>query len=336
MSRASRSERVRRRGLGPASHHAWLAYTVDPVIGYREAVDDDPALGRITRCPAEPGSYAAPPGGRLQPSSTTRCSRSGRNRSRRRSRSTEGWRPMGSRKSATRCFTCPGGWTVNGAGTRTASYALRNGNPMTTEEFNIEHVEAAGIELSRSNNGRRGNCPTCGEQRAFVILTGVTSTSAPGSSAGPAMTATRSSRRSIFTWPDIYGEEAPAGSAAEIRSAIFDGAQRLGADIPEVEELPGSCGLLYRGQAMNLFAERGAGKTVVATILAASVAATGGRVLYLDRENGPELLAPPRRGRGRDPQLSGPPREGKARRVPLADAWPGLGPGAVRQGIRGL
>ena len=91
--------------------------------------------------------------------------------------------------------------------------------------------------------------------------------------------------------------DAAAGSAVdasakvdEIRRALLDEAQDTrDGNGPAREELPGTNGLLYRGQAHLFFGERGGGKTLAVKIAALSAAAHGERVLYLDRENGQPL-----------------------------------------------
>jgi hypothetical protein len=55
------------------------------------------------------------------------------------------------------------------------------------------------------------------------------------------------------------------------------------------QEAPGTAGTLHAGVAAAMWADRGQGKSSAALVLAASHAAAGGRSLYLDRENQPEL-----------------------------------------------
>jgi hypothetical protein len=74
--------------------------------------------------------------------------------------------------------------------------------------------------------------------------------------------------------------EEDGGAAGILRELLEGGADPFAADAAtERAELPGGCGLLHRGVATLLFAERGAGKSWVALTLALSVARSE-RVLY--------------------------------------------------------
>jgi hypothetical protein len=88
----------------------------------------------------------------------------------------------------------------------------------------------------------------------------------------------------------------PAGQASEapevesIRRALFeDSIDVWDAGDTIREEAPGTEGLLHAGIAVEMFADRGAGKSSVALMLGTAHAAAGGRVAYFDRENSPSL-----------------------------------------------
>ncbi|MEO8092060.1 MAG: AAA family ATPase [bacterium] len=77
------------------------------------------------------------------------------------------------------------------------------------------------------------------------------------------------------------------GNGMEISRALFDEPQATtDATGPAREEVPGTGGLCYRTQAVVLFSDRGAGKSMVAKIIGLSAAVNGERVYYFDRENG--------------------------------------------------
>lgn len=56
------------------------------------------------------------------------------------------------------------------------------------------------------------------------------------------------------------------------------------------DEVPATAGMLHRGIPVEMFGERGAGKSIVTVMLGVSAANAGERVLYLDRENGAGLI----------------------------------------------
>lgn len=84
-------------------------------------------------------------------------------------------------------------------------------------------------------------------------------------------------------------------SVERIRHALLDEPMSLLAALrderPAVDPLPGTAGLLARGEAHLIFSERGQGKSLVSLILGLSAAARGERVLILDRENGDAVTA---------------------------------------------
>jgi len=77
---------------------------------------------------------------------------------------------------------------------------------------------------------------------------------------------------------------------AGIARALFDDPQRTdeGGDSAR-EELPGTGGLLHRGQSVIFFAARGEGKSILALLLGVSAAVAGTPTYYFDRENGASL-----------------------------------------------
>ena len=157
--------------------------------------------------------------------------------------------------------------------------------PMTIEEL-VARLEEADVGLRRNGTGWRGNCPACGGSDRLVV--GEDLNSRPYLKCWG-----RCERDDVLgavnlSWRDLRGaaEEEEADVEA-IRHALFveprglvDGEQHLAR-----EPLEGGAEMLYRGQATTVFSERGAGKSTLATLLGVSVAATGGRVYYWDREN---------------------------------------------------
>src|SRR5581483_4797337 len=91
---------------------------------------------------------------------------------------------------------------------------------------------------------------------------------------------------------DVAGNgDATGGIGVEqVRRALLDDAQDTrDASGPAREEVPGTSGLLHRGVASVWFGERGQGKSTALLAAGMGAAATGERVLYLDRENGGAL-----------------------------------------------
>ena len=94
-------------------------------------------------------------------------------------------------------------------------------------------------------------------------------------------------------------EEAEAGASAaegaakaeriaKVRKAFIEDAEdNWTADAEQARvEIPGSCGLFWKGQATHIFAPRESGKTTVQLFICCLMAAEGTRVAMFDRENG--------------------------------------------------
>lgn len=78
-----------------------------------------------------------------------------------------------------------------------------------------------------------------------------------------------------------------SSAISAIHQALFkDPQSTTGATGPAREEVPGTGGLLHRGQASIFFSDRGQGKSITITVVALAAAARGVRVYYFDRENG--------------------------------------------------
>ena len=160
--------------------------------------------------------------------------------------------------------------------------------PMTIEEL-VGRLEEADIWLRRNGDGWRGSCPACGGDDRLTVfedLNGDIGVKCWGRCKRDAILASVG-----LSWRDLRDQVDDQRSVEELRRMLFVEPQGLDdGGGPTREALKGGEELLYRGQSVTLFSERGAGKSTVATLLGVSVAASGGKAYYWDRENTAALM----------------------------------------------
>ena len=148
---------------------------------------------------------------------------------------------------------------------------------MTTTICNACGRDAGGADLLHLNY--RWLHPACALEEGYspamiAAANGTQADAGPGSENDPQSDspAVGAIRRALLEEP------------ASLRDALLE-------ERPALDPMPGTNGLIHRGEGHVMFSSRGAGKSLVALILGLSAAARGERVLYLDRENGDAVTA---------------------------------------------